>query len=107
MLRRLQFAVLLFAAAMPFSARAAQGAAVAEVLAVQPTRIADLVLLRGGFDAGLRQGMVCRLTRGSTSVAEILVVEVRPSASAALILSVAPKQAIRSGDFAAIKVLKT
>ena len=107
MLRRLQFAALLFAAAVPFSARAASGAAVAEVLAVQPARVADLVLLQGGFDAGLRQGMVCRITRGSAAIAEVLLVETRPACSAALILSVTPKQAIRAGDFAAIKLLKT
>ena len=107
MLRHLQFAALLFAAALPFTARAATGVVATEVLAVQPTRVADLVLLRGGFDAGLRQGMVCRITRGSAAIAEVLLVETRPACSAALILSVTPKQSIRAGDLAAIKLLKT
>ena len=107
MLRRLQFAALLFAAVVPFSARAATSAVAVEVLAVQPTRVADLVLLQGGFEAGLRQGMVCRITRGSAVIAEVLLVETRPACSAALILSVTPKQAIRAGDLAAIKLLKT
>ena len=79
----------------------------AAVVAVQPTRVADLVLLNGGFDAGLRQGMVCRVSRGSTEVAEVLLVELRPSCSAALIVSLAPKQSVRAGDTASIKVLKT
>ena len=78
----------------------------AAVVAVQPTRVADLVLLGRGFDAGLRQGMVCRVTRGATEIAEVLVVDLRPSCSAALILGVAPRQSIRAGDIARIKILK-
>ena len=77
------------------------------VAAVQSTRVADLVMLDRGFNAGLRQGMVCRISRGATEVAEVLLVELRPTCSAALILSVAPKQSIRAGDVAAIKILKT
>ena len=83
---------------------AAPALAVAEV---HPTRIADLVMLNGGFDAGLRQGMVCRVTRGSADVAEILLVEVRPTCSAALITSLASTQSIHAGDTAAVKILKT
>ena len=82
-------------------------APVASVVAVQPTRIADLVMLNGGFDAGLRQGMMCRVTRGTVEVAEVLLVELRPTCSAALIVSVSPKQSIRPGDVASIKVLKS
>lgn len=78
----------------------------ATVVAVEPTRVADLVLLRGGFDAGLRQGMVCRVTRGRTEIAEVLLVELRPAHSAALILNVAPRQSIRAGDTASVKILK-
>ena len=77
------------------------------VAGIQPTRIADLVLLNGGFDTGLRQGMVCRVTRGQADIAEILLVELRPACSAALIVSLAPGQSIRAGDLAAIKILKT
>ena len=79
----------------------------AAVVAVEPAAAADLVLLSHGFDAGLRPGMVCRITRGNTQVAEILLVDLRPTCSAALILSLAPRQAIRPGDLAAIKVLKS
>jgi hypothetical protein len=79
----------------------------ATVVAIQPTRVADLVLLRGGFDAGLRQGMICRVTRGSSDIAEVILVEIRPSHSAALIVNMAPKQSIRAGDSASIKILKT
>ena len=77
------------------------------VVAIHPTRVADLVLLRGGFDAGLRQGMICRVTRGSSDIAEVVLVDLRPTHSAALIVNVAPKQSIRPGDAASIKILKT
>jgi hypothetical protein len=108
MLRRLLPALLLAAAAnAPFAAQAAAVAGVAEVVAVQPTRVADLILLSRGFDAGLRQGMVCRLTRGGTAIAEVVLVDLRPASSAALIVSVEPRQSIRPGDLAGIKVLKS
>jgi hypothetical protein len=108
MLRRILQAIsLALVAASPFPAQAAPAAGAAGVVAVQPTRVADLVLLGGGFDAGLRQGMVCRITRGPAEIAEVLLVELRPTCSAALILSVAPRQSIRAGDVASIKVLKS
>lgn len=90
--------------ASSFSVAATPAAA---VQAIESTRVADLILLNGGFNAGLRQGMVCRVTRGGADIAEIVLVELRPAASAALILSVAPKQSIRPGDIAAVKVLKS
>src|SRR5688572_20946451 len=89
------------------SAIAAPAAAAASVIAVEPNRVADLVLLDGGHNAGLRLGMVCRITRGTTAVAEVLLVDLRPGCSAALILSVVPKQSIRAGDVASVKILKT
>ena len=79
----------------------------ATVARVQQTRIADLVLLDHGFDAGLREGMVCKIARGATEIAEVLLVELRPTCSAALILNLAPKQAIRAGDVASVKILKS
>ena len=104
----LQSSLVALVAATPFTARAASAASGAlEVIVVQPTRVADLVLLSHGFDAGLRQGMVCRVTRERANIAEILLVEVRPTCSAALITSLAPKQSIHAGDLAGIKILKT
>ena len=106
MRRHLQASLLALVAAVPFTGRAATASHAAAVVAVQPARVADLVLLDGGFEAGLRQGMVCRVTRGATEIAEVLLVELRPNCSAALILSVAPGQSIHAGDVAAIKILK-
>lgn len=99
-------ALALFAAT-PFQALAARGVATAEVVAVHPTELADLVMLGSGFDAGLRQGMVCRVTRGGAEIAEVLLVDLRRTCSAALILHVAPRQTIRTGDIATIKVIKS
>ncbi len=104
---RLAFAAFAGVFAGQASAFSASAVPSASVVAIEPNRVADLVLLRGGFDAGLRQGMVCRILRGATEVAEVLLVELRPHCSAALILSVAPKQSIRAGDLASIKVLKS
>ena len=107
MRRLLRLCLLALVAAAPFSVRAATASGAVAVVAVQPTRVADLILLNGGFDAGLRQGMVCRVTRGATEIAEVLLVELRPDRSAALILSLAPSQSIHAGDVAAIKILKS
>jgi hypothetical protein len=107
LLRLRQASLLALAAFAPFSAQAARGAASAAVVAVQPARVADLVLLDGGFAAGLREGMVCRVTRGAAEIAEILLVDLRPACSAALIVSVAPRQSIRAGDVATVKILKS
>ena len=79
----------------------------AAVVGVQPTRVADLVMLDRGFDAGLRQGMVCRVTRGGADIAEVLLVELRPTCGAALIMSIAPRQSIHAGDVATVKILKS
>jgi hypothetical protein len=106
---RLQSTVLfaLAALASPSWAQAAEGRTVARVAAVQPSRVADLVLLDAGFDAGLRLGMVCRVTRGRAEIAELLLVDLRPAHSAALIATVAPRQSIRPGDSVAIKTVKS
>ncbi len=96
----------LFAAATA-AGWAARGPGVAEVVAIQPAGAADVVLLNHGFDAGLRQGMVCRLHRGAQEIGEILLVDLRPSCSAALILNLAARQSIRTGDQASLKVFKS
>jgi hypothetical protein len=99
-------AVLAFATVATVS-RSHAAPSPASVAAIESTSVADLILLRGGFDAGLRQGMVCRITRDGADVGEVLLVELRPSCSAALILNLAPGQSIRPGDSAAVKLLKS
>jgi len=87
--------------------RAAAVEPVIEVTAIEQTTVADLVILSRGYNAGLRQGMVCRVTRGQSEVAEVILVDLRPDCSAALILSMAANQSIRAQDVAAIKVFKS
>ena len=108
--RRLSAAVLLTLGISHSSlviAAVTAGAPSVSVLEIQQNRVADIVLLNGGFSSGLRQGMVCRVTRGTTEVAEVLLVEIRPTCSAALILNLSSRQSIRAGDLASVKVLKT
>jgi hypothetical protein len=106
--RFVQACLLALALTVPGSSvLAASSPDTAVVVAVQANRLADLVLLDAGFDAGLRQGMVCLVTRGGLEVAEVLLVELRPSNSAALIVSASPRQAIRLGDTVRIKLIKS
>jgi hypothetical protein len=108
MLRRLlQSSLCALVAATPFSARAALATGRADVVAVQPTRVADLVLLGNGLDVGLRQGMICRVSRGVLEVAEIQIVDLRPTCASALIVAQSPDQSIHVGDVASVKILKT
>ena len=108
-LRLLSSVLLALAALVSSSTRvtAAQGFGRAAVVAMQPARTTDLVLLDAGYDVGLRAGMVCHVTRGALSVGDVLLVELRPTAAAALIVSLTPNQAILSGDQVAVKVLKS
>jgi hypothetical protein len=111
MFRRLSLATFALAALVSAqaetvlaAARAVRSVESASVVAVQPAGSADLVLLGRGFDAGLRQGMICRVTRGALEIGEVQLVGLRDRAAAALILSLSPGQSIRSGDVATVKV---
>jgi hypothetical protein len=107
MLRRFfQFRFVALAALSPFAVCAAPAYGSAEVVAVQPTRVADLVVLGAGFDSGFRQGMICRVTRGGAEIAEVILVDLRPTHSAGLIVALSPNQSIRSGDIASVKIPK-
>jgi hypothetical protein len=105
--RSLQLSFIALAALSPFSARAAVEQALAEVVVVHPTRIADIVVLGHGFDASLRQGMICRITRGGSQIAEVILVELRSTCGSALIVNLSPRQSIQVGDVASVKILKS
>jgi hypothetical protein len=51
--------------------------------------------------------MICRVTRGNIAVGELVLVDLRPQAAAALIVGLQPHQTIRAGDHVAVKVLKS
>jgi len=78
-----------------------------EIVAIQNARTADLVILGSGFDSGLRQGMIYGVSRGSVTVGSVLLVELRSTLSAALILDLNPGQSLTAGDQIEIKILKT
>lgn len=111
MFRRLVTALALFAVVFTTGVQASalvatRSVEAAPVVAVQATRVADIVLLGAGFEAGLRQGMVFNITRAGAEIAEIILVELRPRACAALILQLAPGHSIQAGDTATVKTLK-
>lgn len=68
---------------------------------------ADLVVLDGGFEAGLRLGMVCTVTRQGGRLGELLLVELRSCASSALILDLAKDASLQPGDQVAVKTVST
>lgn len=81
----------------------ANTALVSEVL---PTLSADVVLLKGGLEQGLRLGMVCRVSRGMKSIGELVIIESRSKRAAGLILKLDKGSAIQTGDIAQIKTLQ-
>jgi hypothetical protein len=68
---------------------------------------ADLVLVVGGFDSGVRQGMLCTVSRGGVNLAELLITEARASHCSALLVKSHPNRAIRKGDSVSVKSFKT
>ena len=108
MLRHLlQSSLCALVASTPFTASAALATGRAEVVALKPSRVADLVLLGNGLDVGLREGMICRVSRGRLEVAEIQLVDLRSTCASALIIAQSPGQSIRAGDVASVKILKS
>jgi hypothetical protein len=69
--------------------------------------VADLVLLDVGFEAGLRQGMVCTVNRDGAVIGELLVVDLRPRAASALILDLASGESLQPGDSVAVKTVSS
>ena len=78
----------------------------AAVAKVAPTLAADVVILDGGLEQGIRLGMVCRVTRGLQSVGELIIIESRSDQSAGLILELVKDSTIQAGDIARIKTIQ-
>lgn len=79
----------------------------ATVAAVVPSLNADIVVLDGGLEQGLRHGMVCSINRGFLSIGELIIIESRSDCSAGLILELAENATIQTGDIARVKVITT
>jgi hypothetical protein len=100
-------AALVLLASMHLCAPArAQATAPLAVHSIVTDAPADLVLIRAGHDNGLRNGMTLRVSRNGHPVGELLLVELRRQAAAALILSLEPNQTIQPGDTLALKLVK-
>jgi hypothetical protein len=78
----------------------------AVVAEIMPTLAADVVILAGGLEQGLRRGMVCRVTRGSSPLGELIIIESHSDRSAGLILELVEASTIQAGDIARIKTLQ-
>ena len=79
----------------------------ATVASVVPSLNADIVVLDGGLEQGLRHGMVCSINRGFLSIGELIIIESRSDCSAGLILELAEDATIQTGDIARVKVITT
>lgn len=77
-----------------------------DVLTVYSAEAADIVLLRGGFDSGFRNGMICQVRDGEEEVAEIVLVDVRHNCAAALITHLEDGRTIEPGHLVRIKTVR-
>jgi hypothetical protein len=84
--------------------RSVGAARIAQVASLSAT---DLVILDAGFEAGLRQGMVCTVTRDGANLGELLLVDLRPRAASALILDLSSGQGLQPGDLVAVKTVSS
>ncbi len=78
----------------------------ATVSTVVPALAADVVILDGGLEQGMRLGMVCRVSCGALSIGELIIIESRSDRSAALILELVDDSTIQAGDIARVKTLQ-
>jgi hypothetical protein len=76
------------------------------IFGIFETRHTDLVLVQGGFDAGFRNGMVCRVLRGPEDIGEVMLVDVRKRSAAAVIVRLEVGQVISPSDSVRIKTVK-
>jgi len=78
----------------------------APVAEVMPTLAADVVILDGGLQQGIRRGMVFRVSRGLRSIGELVIIESRSDRAAGLILELVDDSTIQAGDIARIKTIQ-
>lgn len=79
----------------------------AAVAKVVPSLATDIVVIDGGYEQGLRRGMVCTVSRGFRSIGEVIIIESRSDRSAGLILELVEDATIEAGDIARVKTIQT
>ncbi len=78
----------------------------AKVASVESSLSADVVLIDGGLEQGIRLGMVCTVSRGFKSVGELIIIESRSDRAAGLILELVDDSIIQAGDTARVKTIQ-
>lgn len=78
----------------------------APVASVVPTLAADVVIIDGGLEQGLRLGMVCSISRGLSSIGELIIIESQSDRAAGLILELVDDSTIQAGDIARVKTIQ-
>jgi hypothetical protein len=79
----------------------------ARIVRIENTPVADLVVLDSGYEAGLRQNMVCQVTRSGEAVGKLLLVELRSQTATALILNLNTGRSLLSGDNVTVQTVST
>ena len=79
----------------------------ARITHVASIPVADLVLIDAGYEAGLRQGMVCVASRDSEKLGELLLVDLRTGVASALILDLKSGGSLQSGDSVTVKTVSS
>ena len=92
----LQFSFVLFVASLVSSVATASMTATVVKAHVSPA--ADLVEIDAGSEAGMRLGMRANIIRENVLIATLVVVELRSSASVALIEVLSQNEHFRVGD---------
>ena len=92
----LQFSFVLFVASLVSSVATASMTATVVKAHVSPA--ADLVEIDAGSEAGMRLGMRANIIRENVLIATLVVVELRASASVALIEVLSQNEHFRVGD---------
>jgi len=92
----LQFSFVLFVASLVSSV--ATASMTATVVKAHVSSAADLVEIDAGSEAGMRLGMRANIIRENVLIATLVVVELRSSASVALIEVLSQNEHFRVGD---------
>lgn len=79
----------------------------ARIVHIEVMPSADLVVLDAGYEAGLRQSMICQVSRSGESVGKLLLVQLRQKSSIALILNLTSGRSLHNGDTVAVQTVST
>lgn len=93
------------AAQTPVVATSTLSVGTLRVVSIASAGAADLVVLNGGHIDGWRQGMSATVVRDGAEIAQVRIAELRRDRAVALITSLEPGSAIRTGDSVVVNAL--